>query len=128
MSEHVEIVLPWQLPRLSPNRRMHFRVRARETAAVRRDTGYLAIATFGWRRAEVTHPFTVQLHYRPARAGKRDPGNLGLDTKACIDGLIDAGLAPDDTPQYVTERMPKIHPVEAGQPGKLWLVISWETT
>lgn len=122
----VTITLPWPTPRLSPNRRLHHRVRARETAAVRSNTRWLAKARrdqFGG----LTTPFSVRLNYRPARAGRRDAGNLCLDSKACIDGLVDAGLAPDDTGDYVHELMPKLHPAEPGHPGLLWLDISWET-
>jgi crossover junction endodeoxyribonuclease RusA len=114
--------LPWQVPKLSPNVRMHWAARGRITAYVREQTGWIAKAA----KLTPTHPFTVTLHYRPARNGRRDPGNLCLDCKASIDGLVDAGLAPDDTPEYIHETIPVIHAAEKGKPGALWLEISWE--
>lgn len=37
---------------------------------------------------------------------RRDPHNFLPACKAIIDGLIDAGLAPDDTPNYITTTEP----------------------
>ncbi|MBJ8342800.1 hypothetical protein JGU71_28310 [Antrihabitans sp. YC3-6] len=119
----VELALPWTRPQLNPNTRMHRMVRARITAEIRRDTAWIAKAA----KLTPTHPITVSLHYQPARSGRRDPGNLCLDSKAMIDGLVDAGLAPDDTFDFIQERMPKIHPVVAGERGRMWLTLSWTT-
>ena len=122
MSEgHARLDLPWKAPKLSPNRRLHWAARGRETRSVRQQTGWIAKA------AKLTPqlPITVTLHYRPARNGRRDPGNLCLDSKASIDGLVDAGLAPDDTEQYIRETIPVIHPAEPGQGAALWLELTW---
>lgn len=121
---HAAVELPWQVPQLSPNVRMHWGARSRITAFVREKTGWIAKAA----KLAPTHPFEVTLHYRPARNGRRDPGNLCLDSKACIDGLVDAGLAPDDTHEFIHETIPVIHPAEKGKPGAMWLEITWETS
>ncbi|MFR9767079.1 hypothetical protein [Nocardia sp. SC052] len=114
--------LPWQAPKLNPNTHMHWAARGRHTRFVREQTGWIAKAA----KIAPTLPFTVTLHYRPARNGRRDPGNLCLDSKASIDGLVDAGLAPDDTAEFIRETIPVIHPAERGRPGALWLEITWE--
>lgn len=50
---------------------------------------------------EVTLPF--------ARAGRRDPHNYtSTVVKALIDELVQAGMAPDDTPEFVTVAEPKL--------------------
>lgn len=118
---NIRIDLPWA-PCLSPNVRMHRMKRYRLTAKVREDTGWLG------KKAKVSRavpPVAVQLHYRPAKANYPDAGNLTLDSKACLDGLIDAGMAPDDAAAYVQEGMPIVHEVEKGKPAALWIEIEW---
>ena len=36
---------------------------------------------------------------------RRDQDNLVPTLKPCIDGLVDAGVIPDDTPEYVSWRV-----------------------
>jgi crossover junction endodeoxyribonuclease RusA len=65
---------------------------------------------------------TVQLHYAPGdNRTVRDPANLTATSKPAIDGLVDAGLVPDDNPTFLDEVMPVIHP----GPGvrRLWLTL-----
>lgn len=38
------------------------------------------------------------------------------------DGLVDAGIVPDDSPQFMVKDMPVIH--EARSPARLWLVVT----
>ena len=40
-----------------------------------------------------------------------------------MDGLVTAGVVPDDTPEYVTEAMPKIHPADKTATVRMWLTI-----
>ena len=51
---------------------------------------------------------TVRLHYWPGDRRRRDAVNLALVHKACVDGLVDAGVLVDDDPDHVTELMPAI--------------------
>jgi hypothetical protein len=52
-------------------------------------------------RVHVTLPF--------ARAGRRDPHNYSSTVlKTIVDGLIQAGMAPDDTPEFVETREPRL--------------------
>lgn len=46
---------------------------------------------------------TVELTIPFPRGGRRDPHNYtGTVVKACVDGLVAAGVVPDDTPRWVT--------------------------
>lgn len=52
-----------------------------------------------------TEPLNPPVHiiahiYKP-RGGRYDPNNLAPTTKACVDGLVDAGLLEDDSVEYV---------------------------
>jgi crossover junction endodeoxyribonuclease RusA len=106
-------------PPLNANDRMHWRQKAALTKRVRETTA--------WRVKALGIPparhLTVQLHYAPGdKRKRRDPANLCATSKPAIDGLVDAGLVPDDTPEWVTELMPVID--TAPQPRRLWLEIT----
>lgn len=64
---------------------------------------------------------SVQLHYATGDNRRRDTDNLVPTMKPAVDGLVDAGVVPDDDPAHVTTIMPAIH----NGPGKrrLWLAI-----
>lgn len=49
---------------------------------------------------------TVELPVMDSR--RRDPHNYHPTIKAIIDGLVDAGLWPDDTPQWVSVAEPRL--------------------
>lgn len=75
---------------------------------------------------------TVQLHYRPRDNRVRDADNLVATAKPCYDALAGGsrktpgyGLVADDDPTRMTKPTPVIHPAEKGQPGALWLEITW---
>jgi crossover junction endodeoxyribonuclease RusA len=50
----------------------------------------------------------VELHLIPPNRTRRDADNLVPTAKPCVDGLVDAGVIPDDSPAYVDHRMPVI--------------------
>jgi crossover junction endodeoxyribonuclease RusA len=52
---------------------------------------------------------TVRLHFYPGDNRRRDRINLALVHKAVVDGLVDAGVLTDDSPEHVEEMMPTIH-------------------
>ena len=119
MSGTYTIMLPWSKPLLSMNDRKHFMAKARLTKQIRETTRLLARGLpTGLERIEIC------LHYRPRDNRRRDTDNLMPVLKACADGIVDAGVVPDDTPQYMTKFMPHIHAAEKGQPGSMWLTIS----
>jgi crossover junction endodeoxyribonuclease RusA len=64
----------------------------------------------------------VTLHYQPGDNRRmRDPMNLTASSKPAIDGLVDAGLVPDDTDVYVHENTPVIHYGPGDR--RLWLTV-----
>lgn len=50
-----------------------------------------------------------------------DAPNLTATSKPAIDGLVDAGIVPNDTDEHVTEAMPVIHPGSGKR--RLWLTV-----
>lgn len=118
----VRIDLPWDRPPLSLNDRgSHWAVKARKVAEVRQATAWLVRQARLGRFERVR----IELHYQPKTRRGRDSDNLAATYKACVDGAVgDAGLVPDDTDVHVERGWPVIHEPVAGEPGRLWLVIS----
>ena len=80
---------------LTSNQRLHWATKAKRTKALR------------WRGYQVgldmdqmqkTH-LTVFVHWPDNR--RRDEMNLAPTLKACIDGMVDAGVLPDDSGDYL---------------------------
>jgi len=47
-------------------------------------------------------PVRIVCTIHKTRAGRWDAGNLYPTAKACVDGLVDAGVLPDDSNEWVT--------------------------
>jgi crossover junction endodeoxyribonuclease RusA len=106
-------------PPLTANQRLHWAEKARRTRKVRESVCWRA-------RQQMMTPQSyviVQLHFRPNDKRRRDPANLVPTQKPAVDGLVDAGVIPDDTPEYVGELMPVIHE-PTGWPASMWLAVS----
>jgi crossover junction endodeoxyribonuclease RusA len=95
--------LPFTAP-LSLNDRMHYMVKAKHTKAWR-DAARLAAEAAG---IPSCSRIRITLIYTPRDRRRRDPLNLIATLKACEDGIVDAGVVPDDTPAYVESQMPLI--------------------
>lgn len=119
MSGTYTIVLPWKRPLLSMNDRMHWAQKARLTRQVRDTTRLLA-----WGLPRGLERIEITLHYRPIDNRRRDTDNLTPVLKACADGVVDAGVVADDTPQYMTKHMSVIHTADKGRPASMWLTIT----
>lgn len=109
--------LPQTVP-LSINRQKHWAVTGREVKQVRTDARTLCKA----HRIPALTYAQVQLHFQPGTNRKRDVDSLVKHSKATLDGIRDAGVIPDDTPEYVDHLMPTLLPVVKGEP-RLWFVI-----
>ncbi|MDI3315864.1 MAG: hypothetical protein QJR12_16790 [Mycobacterium sp.] len=103
---------------LTLNQRLHWREKARRTAIV---------VNAVWATAKQLHlgqhqHINVRLHFATGDNRRRDQDNLVATLKPCLDGLVRAGVIPDDTPNHVTWWSPEIH----NGPGKrrLWLEIN----
>ena len=118
---------PWLLdlgytkPPISANSRMHWRQRATITKQIRSRTEALA-------REEMIPPLgrcRVELRYRPRDNRRRDADNLVPILKAACDGLVDAGIVPDDIPAFMAKRMPVIDEADRHQPGLFLAIARW---
>lgn len=53
-------------------------------------------------KGSFAHPVRIVATIHKTRAGRWDAGNLYPTAKAIVDGLVDAGVIPDDSNEYVT--------------------------
>lgn len=111
--------LPYRKPPITPNSRMHWSKRHRIMAAIKASAYFLACCA----RIPAQEHVSFQLHYEPATVRRRDRGNLMDVHKAALDGIVKAGVVPDDNPKYVTEEMPVLHPANKDAGGRMWIVI-----
>ena len=90
-----------EIPRhwlLTANQRGHWRRRAERTATLRWAARHAAVTTGAqpMNRARCT----VLIHWPDRR--RRDAHNITPTIKAAIDGVVDAGLLPDDDDTHLT--------------------------
>ena|SRR5215475_3228707 len=87
------IALPAGIELLNSNDRDgHWARRKRVTENLRITTGWLARSA----RMPALQRAHVVAVYEPPDRRRRDPANLYPSFKACVDGLVDAGVLPDD--------------------------------
>jgi hypothetical protein len=63
------------------------------------------------------------LHIRNRRVGERHNYPSGASVKALIDGLVDAGITPDDHDEHLEVLMPRLAGLQGGRPRvdvRLW--------
>lgn len=94
----VVLLIPGDIGELTPNRRLHHRTKAAKIKRWREATAWIAEQDHGSFKAK-----RVRLNFTIFRWRKLDHAQLHgtLAIKAAEDGLVDAGLIPDDAPQYV---------------------------
>lgn len=111
MSTHT-IHYTWRTPPLTANQRLFWAAKADITRQVRRLTATLAqnAGIPPMPRCEVLLTWFVTDNRR------RDSDNTYPTFKVCCDALVDAGVVPDDTPQYMVKAAPQIVRVHEGQP------------
>lgn len=111
--------LPYTAVPLSLNGQhgQHF-ARARKVKQVRAHAAFLA------RQAKIPSlpRCRIELHYAPRDSRRRDALNLVATLKPIEDGLVDAGVVPDDTAEFVEPTMPVIDPA-TGKAGRLYVVV-----
>jgi crossover junction endodeoxyribonuclease RusA len=116
----IDVPMIQDLPPLNANQRLHWRQRAQRVALIRDAVMLLA------RRLPFQllpgQRLVVQLHYRPGDNRRRDASNLVPTQKPAVDGLVRAGIVPDDTAEWVTEKMPELHPGKGQR--RLWLTLA----
>lgn len=115
-----EMSLSFQRPPLNMNDRMHWAKKAKITKSIRQEVYIRAKAA----RLRPCKHLKVQFYYQPRDRRRRDSSNIIATQKPIVDGLVEAGIVPDDTPDYVTETIPTIVEPVKGEPGKCWLVLT----
>lgn len=85
---------------LTANGRYHWAERARRSRRIRWSAG-LEARLAGLR--PVPGPVAVTVTVTYPRRGRRDPENYAPSWKPAIDGLVDAGVLPDDDSTHVVQ-------------------------
>ena len=94
-------------PYATPNSRQHAAKRGAMGAVWREATGWMAKAA---KVPTGMDRIRVELVMLPKDGHHRDEDNLVSGVlKHMIDGLVDAGIVCDDTPDHVVAEMPRIH-------------------
>lgn len=100
-----EIRLPFEAPPVTANQNWkHWAPKAQAIKSIRKAASALARAH---KVPRSTH-ITVTLTWHPKDRRRRDADNPWPTLKAACDGLVDAGIVPDDTPEYMTKHTPVI--------------------
>ena len=98
----ITVETPWAAPPLTANQRYHWRKKAAITADIRQWARLLFRTTY------LQAPITVQLDWHVPDRRRRDVDNAVPTLKAICDGLVDAELVRDDTPDLMVKLMPRI--------------------
>lgn len=114
------VELPLPARELSPNAHIHWREKHRATVAARKSSWYWFQRSLpkAWRHApvllDVIYRYaTLQSGYRP-----RDVQNAIAALKPAIDGMVDAGVVPDDSWEWVQwGRVQIVRCIAGEQPG-----------
>lgn len=105
-----ELRYDYTKPPLTANQRLHWGTRANLTSALRDETRLRAkaacIPALG--RCDVSLIWAVTTKHR------RDADNVVPTLKAMCDGLVDAGVVTDDTPDLMVKHMPVIKYIGPG--------------
>ena len=97
---------PWPKPPLNLNQRLHHFDRSKLTKQVRglgKRDGLDFCLNHG-----IQSLISVQMVWIVPDRRRRDEENIVATLKPYCDGLVDAGLVPDDTPQFMVKHMPRI--------------------
>ena len=107
---------------LNANQRLHWAQRKTRTAHLRRKAELLARANLSRGGNPAATPVHIVATVSTPTNSRFDPPNAAPTVKALIDGLVDAGVIPDDdhhhVPRVSFERGPK-----TGEPGFYRIVL-----
>ena len=113
----VEISFAQPPNHLTLNQRLYWAEKGRIVRAWRTVAGWNAVQ----HRGQPPSLVAVSLEVRGAM--RRDPHNWFPTVKPIVDGLVDAGVWPDDTPQFVTTLEPRLVPVRRERWQPLWCAV-----
>lgn len=100
------LTIPAPCDWINANQRLHWAEKARRTKAWRA-AAYYAAAQIPRRERTFAGPVHIVCTVHKTKGGRFDAGNLSDTFKACVDGLVDAGVVPDDSNEYVTGPDPR---------------------
>lgn len=99
----------WPKPLMSLNDRgQHWAGKAAKTAQVRTWACAMALAD----SVPALSHCVVEMVWTVPDKRRRDAENPVPDLKAFCDGMVDAGVTPDDVPEWMTKLMPRIEYVK----------------
>lgn len=117
----IMIDLPWATPPVSSNNRGGHFLEASRRKQAKIQAGY-AIRQQKIRPVpEDWGPLSIGIHLMPPTRRRRDPDNLALCLKVCIDALVDTRMLPADDTRHVEHTYQQIHP-KTSTP-RMWLQI-----
>lgn len=106
------------------HRRGHHAV-ARHRAAVREEAGWAAkaerVPPLGRARVAIT------IHLRNWRQADAQNYSSAATVKAALDGLVDAGVVPDDRAEFLDVAMPKLAPLGGDRRPRVVLTVTEAT-
>lgn len=95
MTDHLLLDVTGERSRLlTANQRLHYKQRGERTAYWRTRAATLVVPRFATARIVLTFAWPDKR--------RRDVANLYPTAKAIVDGLVDAGLLPDDNDNHLT--------------------------
>jgi hypothetical protein len=107
------IELPVGTPLINANDNLHFRKKADLVKAIRHTAWAIARQA---KLPKLQRAYIVYVIHPDTKTRRRDPGNWSPSAKAAVDGLVDAGLLPDDNHTHLLGPDPRIgSPVKGGQ-------------
>jgi Holliday junction resolvase RusA-like endonuclease len=106
-------------PPITANQRHHWRKKATLTKQVRVASSLLARSA----RIPAMAKCEVSLIWFVSTKHRRDVDNIVPTLKAMCDGLVDAGIVPDDTPNEMVKHMPEIVYMGAGKKPYMQLAV-----
>lgn len=92
----IAILLPFPPAELSPNSRCHWREKAAAVQAYRHECEVRARQQIGWTMPPPWKHTNATITFILKDKRRHDWDNLLASFKAGIDGIVDAGLLPDD--------------------------------
>jgi crossover junction endodeoxyribonuclease RusA len=112
------LALPAKTKLINANHNLHFRRKA-ELIKVIRNAAWTMARHSNIPALQRAHIYFV-IH-PDLRASRRDPGNWAPTAKAAVDGLVDAGVLPDDDSTRLLGPDPRIGDPVKGSQFVLWI-------
>lgn len=115
------LVLPWVSSPVSPNKRGGHYLEASRRRQAKIQASYAIKQQKIMPVPEDWGPLSIGIHLVPPTRRRRDPDNLALCLKVCIDALVDTQILAADDTRHVVHTYQVIHP-KIGNP-RMWLQI-----